>query len=246
LAVADGVFQLRSRTRTANAYLFKGSRETVLVDVGLAGSFDALAHHMAAVGVAADTIDHIVLTHEHFDHIAAVPRFNNRPRISAHALAATKIANGDTFAMMWDAFDEPFKPFTVHHHLSEGTIVDTGTHRLHVLHTPGHSSGCISLYEPDQKLLVTGDAVMAGGAMGGIFGSGNMSDSIYSLELMAKLELTQLLPGHGALSKDPAGDLAKALSRSRQLLADTRKIFETLGTRGTVKSLVQSVRDLNR
>jgi hydroxyacylglutathione hydrolase len=246
VTVADGIFQFRSRVRSANVYLFKGSRQTVLVDAGLGSNFEGLAYHLAAAGAPASTIDHIVLTHEHMDHIAAVPRFGHQPRVSAHGLAAAKIENHDTFAMMQDAFDEVLTPFAVHHHLAEGAMIDTGSHRLHVLHTPGHSSGSISLYEPDQKVLITGDAVMAGGAMGGIFGSGNMSDSIYSLEKLGRLDAAQLLPGHGSLSKDPPGDLAKALARLRQLLSDTRKIFETLGTRDAVKSLVHSVRDLNR
>jgi hydroxyacylglutathione hydrolase len=245
-SVADGIYQIRSRSRSGNVYVFQGRAQTILVDAGLGVCFDGLVLALASLGIPPTSIDRIILTHEHCDHVSAVPKFVHKPHVSAHALAASKLDNLDTFGMMQGAFNEPVVPFTINTHLSHGQVIDTGTHSLHVLHTPGHTSGCISLYEPNMKVLATGDALMAGGAMGGILGSGNISDSIYSLELMAGLGANVLLPGHGAISTQAAVDIDKTLQRSRALLAETRQIFDTLHASESINKIILSIRDLNR
>ena len=39
------------------------------------------------------------------------------------------------------------------------------------MHTPGHTSACITLFEPDKGLLFASDTLMPGGVMGGVFGA---------------------------------------------------------------------------
>jgi glyoxylase-like metal-dependent hydrolase (beta-lactamase superfamily II) len=74
--IEDDVWQLRSRSRSCNSYLFKGPDRTVLIDAGLNAGFEALAACLTSLGMQPGEIDTIILTHEHFDHIAAVPRFS--------------------------------------------------------------------------------------------------------------------------------------------------------------------------
>jgi hydroxyacylglutathione hydrolase len=246
IKVQDDVFQFRSRSRSANAYLFKGKRRNLLIDPGLGSSFGALVGCLNEVGLQPADIDTIILTHEHFDHVAAVPMFANRPLVAAHRLAANKIVNRDGFAIIQGGFAEPSCDFGIDLMLDEGAIINTGSHTLRVHHTPGHTSGCISLFEADRHILVSGDTVMSGGPMAGIFGSGNISDSIYSLELLAGLNAKHLLAGHGPLSDAPQADIAKTLVRSRALLSDSRLIFETLNGQDSINAIILAVRDLNR
>lgn len=130
--------------------------------------------------------------------------------------------------------------------VDEGDVIDTGSHRLRAFHTPGHSSGSISLFEERQGLLITGDTVLAGGNLGGVFGSGNISDMIDSLETLGGLGAKLHLPGHGPLSTEPAKDIERALAISRQLLSDTRILFETLNAQDSINKVILSLRDLNR
>lgn len=241
-----GVWQLRSRTRACNSYLFKGSRLSVLIDPGLTSSFNALAECLNSIGVAPESIDLVVLTHEHYDHLAAVPQLTGRRGVAAHRLTAHKITNCDHLAIWADSFGERAIGFDVDMILSEGGVIDTGTHQLRALHTPGHTSGCISLLEEATGLLVTGDLVLAGGYLGGVFGSGNISDTIYSLTMLDELSARVHLPGHGSLSSEPTKDIERALTVSRQLLSDTRTIFETLNTQESTNKFMMSLRDLFR
>jgi len=173
--IDENCFQLRSRSRSGNAYLFRGTKKNVLVDTGLPSSSDALGEALRELGFAPSEIDLIVLTHEHFDHTAAVPFFGGRQTVAAHRLAANKINLNDEFATLQRAFGEPFTPFSVNWELTEGVIFDTGYHRLRVHHTPGHSSGSISLIDQRNGILISGDTVLKGGVIGGIFGRATLA-----------------------------------------------------------------------
>jgi hydroxyacylglutathione hydrolase len=242
--IENNIWQFRSRTRSSNSYLFKGSIRTVLIDPGLLSVFDHLATCLNSIGVSPEAIDTILLTHEHLDHIGAVSRFIGRRAVAAHSLTATKIANGDKFAMIGASYGEDLIEFGVNEILREGDAIDTGTHRLRVLHTPGHSSGCISLLEEHSGILVTGDLMLSGGHLGGVFGSGNISDMIYSLERVGMIGAKLCLTGHGRLSEDPAKDTERALTTCRKLLSETRAIFDTLNAQDSTNQFFLTLRDL--
>lgn len=137
-------------------------------------------------------IDTIVLTHEHFDHIAATACFTGRKMVAAHRLAATKIVNQDEFAILSGSFGETAEEFGIDLMLDERVVIDTGAHVLRAIHTPGHTSGSISLLEANHGLLVSGDLILAGGNLGGVFASGNLSDTIHSLQTLAACRASRL------------------------------------------------------
>jgi hydroxyacylglutathione hydrolase len=47
--------------------------------------------------------------------------------------------------------------------LRDGSKIEFGNCTLSVLHTPGHSKGSISLYEPEERLLFLGDSIQGSG-----------------------------------------------------------------------------------
>ena len=166
---------------------------------------------------------------------------------AAHPLAAGKIALGDDFAMVSHAFGEAVARFEVNLMLVEGSIIQVDPFRLDVIHTPGHSSGCICLYDSRKGILISGDTVMSGGIMGGVFASGNVSDYVRSLERLERLGAKYLLPGHGRCSANANDDVAKATARARALLDDTRSLFERLAPSSVgFYHIMRSVRELNR
>jgi hydroxyacylglutathione hydrolase len=115
-----------------------------------------------------------------------------------------------------------------------------------VMYTPGHTSACISLFEQDKGLLFAADTLMPGGVMGGVFGSGSISDYIQSLERLKGLDSKILLSGHGRLSDTPQEDVRIAIARSHALLSDTAQLFDALDARSNFEPIMQSVRDLNK
>jgi glyoxylase-like metal-dependent hydrolase (beta-lactamase superfamily II) len=246
IQAAEDVYQIRFKNRAANAYLLRGRTRTILIDVGLSSNYPSLVQCLAHLGCTPEAIDMVVLSHEHLDHVGAAFHFSGRTIIAAHRLAANKIRLRDDFSMLRKMFNEPDVPFHVDLWLEEGNLIDLGNFRLDVMYTPGHTSACISLFDHDKGLLFAADTLMPGGVMGGVFGSGSISDYIQSLERLRGLNSKILLSGHGRLSDTPQDDVRIALQRSHALLSDTAQLFEALDARSNFEPIMQSVRDLNK
>lgn len=244
--IHPGVHQFRSRRRGCNCYLLVGRDRIVLVDTGLDGSFPDLRAGLKVLGYAPGDVDLVLLTHEHFDQISASSHFAGRSILAAHRLAANRIVLDDDFATIRSVAGGKPKPFRVDLWLEEGNVIDVPPFRLEVLHTPGHTSGSVSFYDRASRMLLSGDTVMADGVMGGIFGSGNISDYIQSLERLSHLRVGTILPGHGPVSEVGEADIERARARSAALLGDTRHLFDALGKGSGWRKILSSVRDLNR
>ena len=246
IQAADDVYQVRFKNRAANAYLVRGSKRTIMIDVGLSTNYPHLVACLGHIGVTTDMIDMVVLSHEHLDHIGAAYHFHGQAYIAAHRLAANKIMLRDDFSMLRKMFAEPNVPIDIDIWLEEGNLIDLGNFRLNVMYTPGHTSACITLFEQDKGLLFAADTLMPGGVMGGVFGSGSIADYIQSLERLRGLNSKILLSGHGRLSDTPQDDVLIAIRRSHGLLEDTAQLFDALDARSNFEPIMQSVRDLNK
>jgi glyoxylase-like metal-dependent hydrolase (beta-lactamase superfamily II) len=147
------------------------------------------------------------------------------------------------FVIMSKYHDRYTRPFKADLHLGKDMVIDFGNYEFRVLHAPGHTSGSICLYEPNCRFAFTGDTVLAGGALFGVHGSGNISDYLMSLEQLRWLKIDEIYPGHGRTSTSAKEDIEKALAAARRLLDDSRQFFETLDTTGTFRRIFPSPRE---
>jgi glyoxylase-like metal-dependent hydrolase (beta-lactamase superfamily II) len=77
--------------------------------------------------------------------------------------------------------------------------IDLGENTWQVIHTPGHSPGSICLYWEKEKVLISGDVIFNPGIGRTDLPGGDSSQIIVSFELLRKLAVHHLLPGHGNL-----------------------------------------------
>jgi hydroxyacylglutathione hydrolase len=224
--LVPGIYQFRGEKPGSHVYLIKGDTKNVLIDTGVAGKFPVLERRCAELGLRVTDIDLIILTHEHYDHIGATAFFHRTAVVAAHRLAANKLELQDEFVTFRKYRDRPSKPFWVDIWLEDGSMIDLGSYELEVIHTPGHTSGCICLYEPRVGLLFTGDTVFAGGTLSEIAVGGNVSDYVNSVRRLSNLKVRQLYPGHGRVSNTPDEDLPKAIVYAQTMLDDCKTFFE--------------------
>jgi glyoxylase-like metal-dependent hydrolase (beta-lactamase superfamily II) len=226
IELAPRIYQFRSEKPGSHVYLIKGNTKNVLIDTGVASRFEVLKDRFAELDMRVKDVNLIVLTHEHYDHIGATAFFHNTAVVAAHRLAANKLELQDEFVTFRKYRDQPSKPFWVDIWLENGSIIDLGKYELQVIHTPGHTSGCICLYEPRAGLLFTGDTVFAGGTLSEIAVGGNVSDYVNSIRRLSNLKMKQLYPGHGRVSGTPDEDLPKAIIYAQTMLDDCKTFFE--------------------
>ena len=241
-----GIWQIVGTQRSAHAYLVRGSRRTVLIDSGLPHTYEYLVEALADMGLAPADLDLVLLTHEHIDHAGGAVRLADVCPIAAHRLAANKLVLLDEFTMMSRAFAQEIEAFEIDVLLDEGCRINTGGITLHVLHTPGHCSGSICVFEPARRILFSADTLMANGILGGVLGSGNASDYIESLERLANLRIDHLMPGHGRVSATPAEDIQAGIRKLRMLIDDSHALLSTMRETGSgYDDIMRSLRDLN-
>jgi hydroxyacylglutathione hydrolase len=172
----------------SNAYLIDAKRKT-LVDAGIDGT-------RVLERVPAD-LDLIVLTHCHYDHVAAVPE------IVAATGAKVAMHEDDLACLKSDrisaaaAFGQQSPVFKVDVVLRDGDLVDLGDVKLKVISTPGHTPGSICLYDEATGVMFTGDTVFEGGSFGRTDIGGNPEHMISSLEALTKYDVATLYCGHG-------------------------------------------------
>jgi glyoxylase-like metal-dependent hydrolase (beta-lactamase superfamily II) len=138
-------------------YLVDLESHRVLIDAGLGRSPDRILFNLNQLGLQNLSIDLIVLTHEHADHVggAAALRERCKAKIAAHEKAIPAIRQGNPKATAADMYGIEVAPTPVDISLtSDAGSVPIGDGRLHYLHTPGHTPGSIILYYQDGERRV--------------------------------------------------------------------------------------------
>lgn len=82
--------------------------------------------------------------------------------------------------------------------LTEGQLIEFGSHTFKVMRTPGHSGGSVCFYCAEEEVLFTGDTLFKGSIGRTDFPGGSMFQIISSLRELAQLpDTTVVYPGHG-------------------------------------------------
>ena len=151
----------------------------------------------AAVTGGGYTVDQIVITHAHWDHIVDAAPLHDALGVPvlAHPLTRDRLANPGSSAQ-----DLPFTitPITPDGWLNEGDTVALGAHTFQVMHLPGHDPAHIVLYSEADKMILGGDVLFPGGHGTTEIPGSDQSVMDQSLTRLAVLpgDVT-VYPGHG-------------------------------------------------
>lgn len=143
--------------------LLKGQRN-ILVDCGVSYNYPDLEQEAAEAGLKLSDIDVVINTHCHSDHTGGNKRLKDEfPKLPFWCHEAGKSMVEDVDSQF------KFRPVPAFYHLNGGAVhvdrvleggevLDIG-YPVKVLSTPGHSADSISLYLPEEELLISGDAI---------------------------------------------------------------------------------------
>jgi glyoxylase-like metal-dependent hydrolase (beta-lactamase superfamily II) len=151
--------------RIIAVYVFETDDGLALFDCGPASTLETLETGLAARGLALQDIDHLLLSHIHFDHAGAAGALvRKHPDLRVHVseIGAPHVVDpsrlersarrlyGDAFDTLWGTL-EPVPEENVE-------VVGGSAAGLEVFPTPGHASHHVSYLAPDGTLHA-GDAV---------------------------------------------------------------------------------------
>lgn len=137
------------------------------------------------------SLTQILLTHGHFDHVGAVAALRLATGARVHLNAADAAGAQDRRLF---PFTDPDCAF------ADGEVLDVDDMRFHVIATPGHSAGSVSLL--CGELLFCGDTLFCGDAGRTDLEGGSETQLLESLAKLAAQvpDAAQVLPGHGEFS----------------------------------------------
>jgi len=142
-----------------NSYLFRrdGSDRALLVDPG-----EEAPKLLAAIEALGVTIDGILLTHTHFDHIGAVAPVARATGAEVWVPEIEKMVLADINAFVpWPGFG-PFENWDAEHTLSGGERLVLAGMEIDVFFTPGHSPGHVTFSIPSEQVIFSGDVLFQG------------------------------------------------------------------------------------
>jgi len=194
MEVFKGVHIIPGIADDSNIYVIDNE---IVVDTGT-GEFFHQARQEIEKAVDPKRIKLIVNTHYHYDHTGGNKKFRDwlKSPIAAHKADRELIEKGKTLS---ESFHQVAKIVTIDQELRDGDIIHTENFNLSVIHTPGHSAGSICLYEPDKKILISGDMLFDGTVGRTDLPGGNYNETRFSLEKLDKMNIQYLFPGHGLL-----------------------------------------------
>ena len=172
----------------------KGADRAVIVDPG--DEADRLLKALEGLEIA--TVDAILLTHTHFDHIGAVApvaRATGAP-VYCPELETRVLANIMDF-VPWPGFG-PFESYDADHTVAGGETLELAGMTIDVIFTPGHSPGHVTYAVRDEDALFSGDVLFQGSVGRVDLPGGDWPTLLRSIESLvdAYPPETTVYPGH--------------------------------------------------
>ena len=227
--ILDNLFFIQRGYLNANHFVYR-SNNPVLIDTGYIADFSKTTELITGLGVDLSTVELIVGTHCHCDHIGG----NNKIQIlsgcdiALHRIGKYYMDTRNDWAPWWQYFNQEAAFFDCTIELNHEDELVVGPYEFTVIHTPGHAAEGIVLYNRNNKLLISADALwqhdMALLNLR-IEGSAAPFQVLESLEKIEALDTRMVYPGHGA----PFSDVTTALTKARKRLHFFLNHFEQMG-----------------
>jgi glyoxylase-like metal-dependent hydrolase (beta-lactamase superfamily II) len=209
-------------------FLMDETGDLHLIDAGW--DSDESWHHFTAalgqIGKKVSDIRSLTVTHFHPDHLGMAERIREASGASVGLLGREQqtlntLRSPELFKTehdrnmiewgvpteLWSRLHAPsavgagFPSFDADVVLDDGDWLPISGRRIRVLETPGHTSGELSLHDPDAGILYSGDHVLPnqfpGIGLGGRSATNPIADYFASLDRVSALGDVEVDPGHG-------------------------------------------------
>lgn len=207
--VSEDLYLIRQDMRPGwyySVFVFFGKENIGIVDTGYENTpGDFIFPLILEQDRSLDEVDLVVNTHRDGDHIRGNDALKEKTDavIAIHKLEADAVPTAEKM-------------------LEDGDTVTLGDREFTVIHTPGHRPGAISLYDPKEKLLITGDCVC--GTREDLI---RMNKKIYidSLQMLLEVDADTMIMSHPFM---PAGKNILRGREIKEMIEASIKIAENL------------------
>jgi len=240
--------------KALNAYAIKSQERNLIIDTGWNQQecMDAMQTGLRELEIDLKKTDFFI-THFHTDHLGLVSNlvtesskiYFNRPDGDWIKLGIP-VDDLIDFARV-NGFPEKELQKVIHTHpgfkfrstgplsfhiLKEGDILRVSDFVFHCVETPGHSRGHMCLYEPNQKIFVAGDHILADITPTITLWSDDwnpLKEYLASLDKVYQLDIELVLPGHREVFRNPKERIQELKDHHQRRLEEIISILEKGG-----------------
>lgn len=214
---------------SANNILFFEGENATLVDSGYV-THAAQTVQLVGHALAGRALQRLINTHSHSDHIggnaALKAAFGCEIIVPAGLHAA--IAEWDEDALLLSPLGQQAARFQHDRLIGADSEIEMGGLNWQTLAVPGHDMEALGYYNPEKRLLISGDALWENG-FGVIFPellgeADGLTSTRATLEMLAKLPIDIVIPGHGAPFAAVDLALERAFRRLEMFVGDIEKL----------------------
>lgn len=194
-----------------NTYLIGTGRRRILVDTGESDNTEYINNLAKVLKQHQTSIQEIVITHWHWDHIGGVPDICSQID-GCSGLSVSKIRRlSQPDDELGNGIDYTF--------VEDKTKYETDDATLRVVYTPGHTDDHMALVLEEENSLFSGDCVLGEGTC--VFE--DLYQYMQSLAVIQELKPARIYPGHGPVVLDPETHVQMYIdnrnNREKQILA---------------------------
>ena len=215
---------------SANNILLKSADGDVLIDSGYGRHAPlTLALLESAQGLGGAPLAQLVNTHCHSDHMggnAALKARYGCPIVLPEAEVAP-IAAWDEKTLLLAYCDQRAERFSVDAIIRPGETRVWGDLEWRAIAAPGHDMGALVFFNPEHRILISGDALWANGyglVLPVEIDPRALPAARATLDMLAALDARVVIPGHGEPFTDVAAALDRAFRRTEAFEADTLRV----------------------
>jgi glyoxylase-like metal-dependent hydrolase (beta-lactamase superfamily II) len=233
MKLPDSIQVIERGWLSSNNILFFEGGSATLVDAGYVGHAPQtveLVKSALAARRGTPALGRLINTHSHSDHIGgnAALQAAFGCKIVIPAGIERMVAEWDTDAMLLDAAKQRGERFAHDAVIEAGSEFEMGGMSWRALPAPGHDMEALVYYCAEKRILISGDALWQDG-FGIIFGEVmGRKDALPAtrgtLEMIGRLAVDVVIPGHGAPFGDFDGAMSRALRRLEFFEGDSARV----------------------
>ena len=193
-----------------NVYLVYDGDEWILIDIGYEETVEDFVEIIRQIDFPFSRCKTLVATHADVDHIQGLAKAKQllKTSVTAHPNAVEPLQSGDTLITLAEIAAQDLKmampAVEIEHEVNDGDVIEVGSLKVEVWHTPGHTNSQLAFRIGD--VLLSGDNIYRDGCIGAIdahHGS-DIKAFVSSLERIRDSDVKWLAPSHGPIfANDP-------------------------------------------